>query len=42
MDAGLEGGIEGLDAVGGEEKDTFVVFEDAEEYYGMRRLVIIA
>jgi hypothetical protein len=42
VDAGLEGGVEGLDAVGCEEEDAFIVFEDAEEYCRMRRLVIKA
>ena len=31
VDAGLEGGVDVVDAVGGEEEDAFVVFEDAEE-----------
>ena len=31
MDAGLEGGVDVVDAVGGEEEDAFVVFQDAEE-----------
>lgn len=31
VDAGLEGGVDVFDAVGGEEEDSFVVFEDAEE-----------
>jgi hypothetical protein len=31
VDARLEGGVEGLDAVGGEEEGAFVVFKDAEE-----------
>ena len=35
MDAGLEGAVEGGDAVGCEEHDAFVVFEEAEEYWGM-------
>ena len=32
VDAGLKGGVDVVDAVGGEEKDAFVVFKDAEEY----------
>ena len=31
VDAGLEGGVDVVDAVGGEEEDAFVVLEDAEE-----------
>lgn len=31
MDAGLEGVIEGFDAVGGEEEDALEVFKEAEE-----------
>jgi len=31
VDAGFEGGVEGFDAVGGQEHDAFVVFEEAEE-----------
>ena len=31
VDAGLEGGVDVVDAVGGEEEDPLVVFEDAEE-----------
>jgi hypothetical protein len=31
LDAGLEGAVEGADAVGGEEEDAGVVFEGAEE-----------
>lgn len=31
VDAGLEGLVEGADAVGGEEKDTVEIFECAEE-----------
>ena len=31
VDTGLEGGVDVVDAVGGEEEDAFVVFEDAEE-----------
>ena len=31
MDTRLEGGIDVVDAVGGEEEDAFVVFQDAEE-----------
>lgn len=38
VDAGLERGIEGFDAVGGEEHDAFVVFEEAEEDCGWGRL----
>lgn len=31
VDAGFEGWVEGFDAVGGQEHDAFVVFEEAEE-----------
>ena len=31
MDTGLKGGVDVVDAVGGEEEDAFVVFEDTEE-----------
>lgn len=31
MDAGLEGGIKGFDAVGGQEEYTLEVFEESEE-----------
>lgn len=31
VDAGVECGVEGLNAVGSEEKDAFVIFQDAEE-----------
>lgn len=31
VDARLEGGVDVLDPVGGEEKNAFVVFKDAEE-----------
>lgn len=31
MDAGLEGGIEGFDAVGGQEEDALEVFQETKE-----------
>lgn len=31
VDAGLDGGVEGFDAVGGEDEDALVVFHDPEE-----------
>jgi hypothetical protein len=33
VDAGLEGWVEGVDAVGGEDENTLVVFEEAKEDY---------
>jgi hypothetical protein len=39
VDAGLEGAVEGLDTVGGEEEDAFIVFEDAKKDCGILRLI---